>query len=189
MKNIFLILSGSILLFILAVGYDMYAKPQFTPIPTQEQKTENISLGNVPDFSFKTIDGKTTSIKELRGKLVIMNFWATWCGTCITEIPDMLNLVKYFEGDVVLLAISSDNKLEDITKFIAKQSDDIIKEIKSSSVYIVLDNNREITHGLFLTERYPETIIVSPDGEMLRKIIGKFDWASPEIQEYLKNLL
>ncbi len=190
MKVTLFILAGVLLLFVLAVGYDMHTSPQFTPAPEHEESVVyDLSLGSVPDFSFKTIDGKTSSIRELRGKPVIINFWATWCPTCLTELPDMLRLVKSYKGEVVLLAISSDYKPEDITKFIAKQNAEMKEILKSGAVYVTLDENRTVTHDIFLTERYPETIIVSSNGEMIRKIVGEFDWKSKEIRAYIKNLL
>ncbi len=190
MKVILLILAGVGLLFALAIGYDMYAGPQFVPAPEHEESAVyDLSLGSVPDFSFKTIDGKKSSIHDLRGKPVIINFWATWCPTCLTELPDMLNLIESYEGKVILLAISSDYKSEDITKFIAKQSDNMQKVLKSNAIYVTLDENRTITHDIFLTERYPETIIVSSNGEMVRKIVGEFDWKGGEIQKYLNGLV
>ncbi len=192
MKAIFLILAGTIFLFVLAAGYDMYAGPQFVPVPVEgynEPPVSDLSLGAVPDFSFKTIDGQTLSVTELRGRPVIINFWATWCPTCLIELPDMLNMIKSYDGDVVLLAVSSDYTLGDITKFIAKQSADMRAVLKSRAVYVTLDENRTITHDIFLTERYPETIIVAANGEMVRKIVGGFDWKGKEIQSYLGSLL
>ena len=189
MKNILLIIAGIVVLFALAFGYDMYAGPQFVPVSSNnEANVDNVSLGMVPDFIFKGIDGKELSIDALRGKVVIINFWATWCPTCLVELPDMLGITKNFDGDVILLAISSDKKLGDIERFIEKQSDDIKAIVNSDAVHIVLDEDRMITHDLFLTELYPETIIISPKGEMIRKIVGYFDWKSDKIREYLAKL-
>ncbi len=190
MKAIIIIISGITLLFALAFGYDMYAGSQFVPVSKNIKAIEkNISLGSVPYFTFKSIDGNDSSIDAFKGRVVIINFWATWCAACITELPDILNTVNKYEGKVVLLAISSDNAREDITRFIAKQSDDIKSILKSEAVHVIFDKNRMITHDLFLTERYPETIIISPNGRMVRKIVGEFDWKSKEIKEYLDTLL
>ncbi len=177
MKTILLIITGCAVLFALGFGYDMYGGPQFVPAPMHEQAlVSDVSLGPVPDFSFKTLDGKEYPVEALKGKPIIINFWATWCPTCLVEFPDMMDLIKSYDGDVILLAISSDNAREDIERFIAKQSDEMKAILNSDAVYVILDENRAITYDLFLTERYPETIIVAPNGEMIRKIVGKFDW-------------
>ncbi len=189
MKAIPLILISAVALCALAFAYDMYGGPQFVPAPAEDHKPASLSLGAVPDFSFKTIEGETHSIDELKGKTIIINFWATWCAPCLVEFPDMLEMIKSYEGDVILLAISSDNKTEDITRFTAKQSASMKETLNSGAVYITLDENRTITHDLFLTERYPETIIVAPNGEMVRKIVGPLDWTNSEINNYLDTLV
>ncbi len=174
-------------IFALAIGYDMYATPKLIPVQADEPSFN--SLGIVPDFTFETIEGKKLSIADFRGKVVIMKFWATWCATCTIEMPDMLDLVKSYGGGIVLLAISSDSKIEEITKFIDKHDEAAQKIFKSSDVYVALDANRAITYDMFLTERYPETIIIAPNGEMVRKIVGEFDWSSEKIKSYLTQLI
>ncbi len=190
MKAVFFIVAGVIALVAMAFAYDMYGAPQFVPAPNNEQELDlGEPLGLVPEFSIETIDGRKASIGDFRGRVVILNFWATWCAICAVEMPDMLNLVDGYGGRVVFFAVSSDNKFEDIDRFINRHDDGLKKLFKSDNVYISLDKNRAITYDLFMTERYPETIIVAPNGDMVRKIVGEFEWGGDEIKQYLDMIL
>ncbi len=191
MKAIILIIAASVAIFALAFGYDMYGSPQFVPAPAPIESADieiDNSLGVVPEFSFETIDGRKSSIQDFRGKVVIINFWATWCSTCVMEMPDMLELVESYNGDVIFLAISSDSGLKPVNRFIDGHDDNIKKLFESGDVYISLDKNQSITHDIFMTERYPETIIIAPNGGMVRKIVGEFEWGGDEIKSYLDRL-
>ncbi len=184
---------GSIVLFcLLAVGYDIYATPQLTRVTpshvSSSSSLDPVGLGPVPDFSFETLEGQTLSIHDLKGKPVIINFWATWCTPCLTEFPHLLTLIKHYDGKIILLAISSDKNIKDIHRFLNTQPPEIQEILRTHPIYITLDKKRAITHDLFLTERYPESIILAPNGTMRRKIVGLFDWQSTEIKKYLTAL-
>ncbi len=186
-----LVIAGVITIFIAAFAYDMYGSPQFVPAPPVEDEkvlVANKSLGLVPDFSIKTIDGREVSITDFRGRVVILNFWATWCSTCVVEMPDILDLVDGFGGSVVFLAISSDTKLEHIARFINGSDKRVQDLFKSEDVYVSLDSNGAITRDIFMTQRYPETIIIAPNGGMVRKIVGEFEWSGSEIKIYLRQM-
>ncbi len=72
---------------------------------------EHLQIGMIaPDFTTTTVDGKNVSLKELRGRVVLIDFWATWCGPCLGEIPHLKNAVKHFEGKpFVILGVSLDD--------------------------------------------------------------------------------
>lgn len=189
MKKIILILLATIALVAAGYAYDMYAGPQLVPVSSSPRPEIAKESGNpVPDFHFTTLSGQTIDITTFRGKPVIVNFWATWCPTCLNEMPAILDLVQSFEGRVILLAISSDHTPEDIDRFLKKQPEEIKAALDQDYIKVVFDENRAITHDIFLTERYPETIILSPKGEMIRKIVGGFEWNGQEIRDYLSSL-
>ncbi len=190
MGKILFILAGILLLFGLAAGYDMYAGPQFisAPVDDIEQAASDFSRGLVPDFSFETLDGESFSIGDFRGRTVLINFWATWCAPCVAEFPALIELADDYKEQLVLLAVSSDNNVENIRTFIAKQDSEIREKLESAKVFVVPDKSGKITYDLFQTQRYPETIIVAPNGEMVRKVIGDYDWKGAEIRSYLDSL-
>jgi peroxiredoxin len=74
---------------------------------------------SAPPFSAETLDGKKVSLNDFRGKVVLLNFWATWCPSCIAEIPDLKKAVKHFDGKpFVILAVSLDDSRSMVKQFV-----------------------------------------------------------------------
>lgn len=175
MKMALLLVGSAVLFFLGGAAYDLYI----------EQPPRLIEGGMVsdpsdwkltPDFQVTDLQGKIIRISDLRGKPVILSFWATWCTPCKVEFPLMLNYIKSRRGDVVLLALASDESNEIVQRFLDKLEPDSRKTIVEPNVYIALDRDRSITRGVFLTDRYPETIFIRADGKMARKVVGLTDW-------------
>jgi len=79
---------------------------------------EHLQIGmTIPDFETTTLDGKKVSIQSLRGKVVLIDFWATWCPSCVAEFPTILKAVDKFKADFVVLGLSADEQKEAIVKF------------------------------------------------------------------------
>ena len=180
------ILLSVFILFVIGLiaYYDMSSAPA---IHMQERvgSIQGYSSGKqAPDFTFTDLNGKESRLSALRGKVVLINFWASWCTPCLTEFPKMIRLIEHFNGDVVLLAISKDENIDDIHRFLAR-----FPELPKS-VIIVLDQDKHISHDIFHTVRLPETIIIGTDQTMRRKIIGEPNiWEGAEIYQYLQNLI
>jgi thiol-disulfide isomerase/thioredoxin len=118
-----------------------------------------------PDFEFTTSDGKTTKLSDLRGKTVIVNFWATWCGPCRQEMPDLQKITDSSNGMVVVLAV---NKLEEASV--------IAPYAKEVGVQFTLIANP----GGEIPERYgirnlPTSYFVRPDGTIGDWRLGAMD--------------
>lgn len=144
---------------------------------------EDLNRVGVPKLSLVDIDGREVSTDSLAGKIVILNFWASWCEPCIEEVPSLIKLVEHFKGQVVLLAISGDSELEDITVFLKA-----FPGMKNENIYVVFDEDKsEIqTFGI---RRLPETIILDGKNQAIRKISGTIDWYTPEAIEYMSGLI
>lgn len=158
---------------------------QATPDAYTENKTVEKQL-IAPSISLKTTDNKTITLQDFKGKIVMLNFWASWCMPCLSEFPDMMKLVENFKGDVVLIAISKDKNRQDIDKFLNR-----FPEYKNNpNLYIAQDSDKVISEITFNTFKIPETIIINKKGFMTRKIIGASPlWKKTDIKEYLEHLI
>ncbi|MCB0351769.1 MAG: TlpA family protein disulfide reductase [Bdellovibrionales bacterium] len=150
--------------------------------PEAAVKLNEIEKSGIPDFSIESIDGKTLSLKNFAGKLIILNFWASWCDPCIAEFPSLMKLVGKFKGDIVLLAISADYEEADVTAFLKAF------KVNDPNVYVAWDKGYTVANQ-FGTSRLPESYIIGPDGKLIRKVAGVDDWSTPEAYEYFEHLL
>ncbi len=167
-----------------AVLYDYTLTPK-TNIPVKSSESSHRAMP-APDFSFTTIDDEKLKLSDLKGKVVILNFWASWCAPCVKEFPAMVELVDKFQGNVVFLAVSKDNKLENINRFLEKFDNMNMPGF----VKIIWDHDKNISEDIFYVMRLPETIIIDKDMNMIRKIVGNPDiWESSEIYEYIESLI
>ncbi len=189
-RNILLLIAFIICGFLVTLWIDQSSNPigltQITPQPTPEKTTASMQE-TLPDFQFTTLDGKTHNISDFHGKIVLLNFWATWCPPCVVEFPKLVELSSNHR-DVVLIALSNDLSIAPIEKFIARQEPQIQKKIATPSVLIAKDNKGKITADLFQTYRLPETIIIDKNGKMVKKIVGDTDWESKAITSLLGSL-
>jgi len=130
------------------------------------------------DFSFE-LNGKPTHLSDLRGKVVVLNFWATWCAPCVEETPAlnrMHQLIASSGGTV--LGISIDEDEAQYRKFLVDY------QIKFPTFRDPSKNIAE-SYGTF---GWPETFIIDREGNVVRKLIGPQVWDSPEMIAYLKRL-
>ncbi len=142
------------------------------------RNSEPAKIGTTaPDFTVS--DGqKTVQLSQLRGKPVLLNFWATWCPPCVQEVPSLVALQQQMGGKVVVLAVSMDVDEEAYKTFTAKRMPGVLTardpDQKSSKLY-----------GTFA---YPESFLIDKDGRIQRKFIGPVEWTSPEMMEYFGKL-
>jgi len=136
----------------------------------------------VPDFEAKTISGRSIRLVEFKGKVVLLNFWATWCGPCVDEIPSFIRLAVKLPSDVVLVLISEDSELSEINTFLKS-----FANIAQPNIYVVWDNDRKLMKG-FGSERLPETFVLKRDHKLAKKVIGSIDWSSADAIEYIGGL-
>lgn len=128
--------------------------------------------------SFSISDGSNSAdLSRLRGKVVLLNFWASWCAPCIEEIPSLEELQRRMPG-VTVVAISTDEDQNAYKKFLTEH------HVTLNTVW----DGKQIVNPLYGTYRYPETYVIDRDGKLRRKFIGPQTWTSPEIMEYLAKL-
>jgi cytochrome c biogenesis protein CcmG/thiol:disulfide interchange protein DsbE len=131
-----------------------------------------------PDFTVQDTDRKI-SLDEFRGKVVVLNFWATWCPPCIEEMPSLVQMQQKMKGKgVEVLAISVDADQSAYKDFIKQHNVDLLT---------VRDADQK-SNNLYGTFKFPETYIIDRQGVLRRKFIGAIDWGTPEILDYLGKL-
>ena len=142
---------------------------------------DSFENSGVPAFRLPDISGGNFSSEQMRGKVAIVGFWASWCNPCVEEFPSMVKLVEHFKGDVVLVAISSDEKKEDISTFLHAL------KLNSHYMHVLWDPDRNVANS-FGVEKLPESFIVGREGKLIRKIVGSENWYSPGAISYMEKL-
>ncbi len=134
-----------------------------------------------PDFTFPDLNGKMVSLSDFRGKVVFLNIWATWCPSCVDEMPSMEKLYQEMKGeDFEILAVSIDVQG-------AKIVIPFMEKYKLS--FPALIDSRGRIKSLYQTTGVPETFIIDKEGIIVLKIIGPRDWSSADAFRYFRNLL
>jgi cytochrome c biogenesis protein CcmG, thiol:disulfide interchange protein DsbE len=133
-----------------------------------------------PDFSLITPEGKKLSLKDFRGKVVLLNFWASWCVPCREEMPAMEKLYQdYRQKNFVVLAVAVKDRKQDAIDF--------VKELKLSYP-IALDPEAQVG-TLYGAWGLPATYLIGPKGEGLARGWGPADWYSPASRKLIQDLV
>jgi thiol-disulfide isomerase/thioredoxin len=143
----------------------------------------NPTLGQIPvaapDFTLAMRDGRMVSLSSLRGEVVLVNFWATWCETCRVEIPSLEKLAtRTRDRRFQIVAVSVDENWEAVEKFFSD----------GTPLSIVLDTPRA-TPRAYGTEKFPESFLVDRDGMIRAFIVSERDWSSPDVEECVEALM
>ena len=171
--GILLLLVVVFLLVLLQVKYSIFSPVTITRV---EKGVE------APDFTFPDLNGKMVSLSDFRGKKVVfVNIWATWCPSCVEEMPSMEKLYQEMKGeDFEILAVSIDVQgAKIVAPFMEKYS---------LSFPALIDSHGRIKK-LYQTTGVPETFIIDKEGIIVLKIIGPRDWSSPDAFRFFRNLL
>jgi peroxiredoxin len=132
-----------------------------------------------PDFSLESLDGKTTRLSDYRGKAVLLNFWATWCGPCKIEMPWFVDLQNQYasRGLQIVGVAMDDGSKEDIAKF-----------AKDMGVnYPILIGKESVGDEYGGVPALPQTFLIARDGKIVDKIVGLRGKA--EIEDAIKKAL
>lgn len=136
--------------------------------------------GNIGKMApeFLMSDGvQTVDLAKLRGKVVVLNLWATWCAPCVEELPSLLALQQRMPG-LTVVGVSTDQDDAVYRRFLLKHQVNLLT---------VRDSRQEV-NALYGTALIPETYVIDRQGVLRRKFIGAQDWTGPEITDYLRKL-
>lgn len=135
---------------------------------------------SAPDFSITADNGRTVSAGNFGGKLLVLNFWATWCPPCINEIPSLDQFQKLFASSgVVVLGVSVDKDEQVYKRFLSRAK---------VSFMTARDPGNKI-NAEYGTFKFPETYLINSDGKVVMKVINETDWTDPKMLDYVKSLL
>jgi peroxiredoxin len=127
------------------------------------------------DFTLRDLDGKLHKLSDYRGKVVFLNFWATWCPPCRAEIPSMERLNEVLNSkDFVMLAINTDEEVRDLEAF--------VKETPHN--FTVLSDADGKIQKLYQVYKFPETFVIDRQGRIAEHIVGARDWSSTEALKF-----
>ena len=154
--------------------------PSFKKTPIAEPALVRVG-DEAPNFQLRDLAGNTVSLSQLRGKVVLLNFWATWCGPCRVEMPAMEQLYRTFpRREFEILAVSTDPQGIVVTGPFQKETG-VTFPILHDSEYRV-----GLTYG---ARTLPMTFMVDRQGVIRQKIFGARDWDSPEARELIQTLV
>ncbi|MEO0138384.1 MAG: TlpA disulfide reductase family protein [candidate division WOR-3 bacterium] len=133
---------------------------------------------SIKGLSFKTLDGKIYKWEDLQGKVLIVDFWATWCQPCRKSLPELDAIYKEYNGKVVVIGFSKDDSEEEVKNFLEK-------EIKVSYPIAMSNQKLEKMFGGILG--LPTSFLVDKDGKVVRRFLG---YVPKEVlEENIKRLL
>jgi peroxiredoxin len=167
----------ALVLFPLSISADIKKEDLFS-----EAKIQLVKSGTkAPNFHLEDLKGQKVELRHLRGKVVFLNFWATWCSPCKEEMPSMEELCKQFKDkDFVFLAISVDYAgIKPVKEYIEKHR---------YTFPVLLDPKCE-TLDLFQVKGIPTTLLVDKKGIIIGKAVGPRDWKRPEVVSVINLLL
>ena len=134
----------------------------------------------VPGFTLPDLEGRMRALDELKGKVVVLNYWATWCPPCIEEMPSLEKLHEALASKgLVVVAVSVDERLSDIERFVDEWN---------LTFTVLHDNGMKVSRS-YQTFKYPETYIIDRSGRLKSKVVGARDWVAPSVIRDLVALL
>ncbi|MFQ6066609.1 MAG: TlpA family protein disulfide reductase [bacterium] len=137
-------------------------------------------LVEAPDFTLENLEGSAVSLKDFEGKVVFLNFWATWCGPCREEMPSMEKLWQRFkEKAFVILAVDLREKKEEISSFMKDYG---------LTFPVLLDSRGEVG-SIYAVRAIPTTYLIDSQGRIVGKALGARDWASQDAFDLIEHLL
>lgn len=184
-------LSRIIIIFIVVViaggiglWYQNYQKSQSQTEATSSgplrsgMKFPNITISHLNGERFEILGPAT------QGRIVVVNFWASWCGPCVEEFPSLIRFAKENGKDVVVLAISMDSNKEDVERFLKAYP-----ETKDTPNFKILWEKGFRAPDSLELDRLPETYILNQKGIYIKQVSGSVDWQSNEVKNWLSSVL
>lgn len=139
-----------------------------------------------PQFALQDRSGEVVRLSDYRGRYVLVHFWATWCSTCVVEMPQLNEMVTRLSGNpnLVVLGLS----LDETGKGNGWKAVEAFEKTTPVKMRVLMDSRGAVADQ-YGTYALPETYLVDPQGTVVRKFIGDQAWASPPMTAYLESEL
>ena len=143
-----------------------------------KESYEPLKEGDVyRDFTGELADGGSFTLSDHEGKIILLNFWATWCGPCVGEMPAFPQLIEKYGDSLALVAVDSGEKTKTVTDFL---------DNRGYTFPVVLDTDGSISN-MYPTDGIPYTLIIDTDGRIAYINLGAWD-ADRMFEEYSKMI-
>jgi cytochrome c biogenesis protein CcmG/thiol:disulfide interchange protein DsbE len=129
-----------------------------------------------PEFTLQNVTGETIRLADYRGKAVLINFWATWCGPCKVEMPLIQKYFQKFSSNLAVLAVNNDEPLNDVKSYVDEMG----------LTFTVLLDPGEKVENIYRVDAFPTSIFVSSDGVIKYRHIGVMN--EDQLVQYLNQL-
>lgn len=139
---------------------------------------------SAPSFELPDLRGQRHRLREYRGDVVFLNFWASFCAPCKREMPSMERLIRQYRGrGMVMLAVTMDPEKRDAQQFLQE-----FLPNQRSRMQVLWDPDGDVRRE-FGTELLPETYIIDRDGRVVARFVNEYDWTRPEVKRLVETLV
>jgi peroxiredoxin len=154
----------------------------FGYVKMQEDKGYGLKAGTpAPELRLPARDGKAVDLGSFRGRLVVLNFWATWCPPCVAEMPSLERMHKALSAEgLSVVAVSVDEDEAALTAFVQRAG---------ITFPVLRDPGGAVATASFKTTGYPETFVIDARGVILETYVGPAEWDTPEALAHFRRLL
>ncbi len=133
-----------------------------------------------PEFTLKDVTGAAFSLSAYKGRVVLLNFWATWCPSCREEMPSMNKLSQQLKSrKFSIIAVAADRSVPDVTAFLKDRPTDFT---------VLLDNSLFVSKSLYKVFVLPTSYLIDKEGVIVQKFYGEEDWSDPELVKKIESL-
>jgi thiol-disulfide isomerase/thioredoxin len=161
-----------------AAGWGLQKVEAGTKSPESSSTNRPTIYEKAGDWTFKTLDGKSVAFSDFRGKVVFLNFWATWCVPCVEEMPGIQRLVKAMKDEDVAFLLITDEKEKKVRHFLEKHQLDLPIYVRGKKC-----------PKTFKTKRLPFTYILDRQGNIAMRRTGSTEWDDSVYKKFIGDLV
>jgi peroxiredoxin len=184
MKREYLLAPLAAVTLLMATGAALSADDLYSEMGIVTPKTRV----DAPDFALENLQGEEHRLAEFKGKVIMLNFWATWCEPCRKEMPSMQTLWEaYKDKGFVIVAVAGDRGIPFFSSMTKGTIESFVKEL--GLTYPILWDSKGKVRPLYEVWSLPWTYLIGKDGKIIGKAPGERDWASPKARALVEQLL